>query len=442
MVNRNCLSLFLVTVLSVSNIVAQDEGDLKKKRFDNCLLHEVDGRIWLQKPMVYLGMWGVLATPPFCLSEDLATRFAPMVSNVTGGDKRSARRFYSSDKVLREQKGHLILLSIEAEMRAVYAKRPEEVDRTPRADRPEYPEYYEIIKARIVTVEYVSTDWIEAWRKVDEALKEIVTESLTAPSIEKRRRLAAVVEKGCRAVNAMAQAKPSDDFRDLVDKIDPKARLVQVFSRGVSYQWQDWFERFVVRLRIEPRGPLPAKPDRWVVFKILAESKSQAAFRSALKEIPREAHEWIYDSDIGQKLRAWETTQPTDEEFERLRASAKEILSELWARKDRLNGEPEESERETIEEFGLVLRPASSKLLAKKLILSGIEVEKVSDEHKNIGLAAGDIIIDYDRVYGLVMGWHSFSRRTRDLANKMKRGYKLRIIRGNQVINLVTNGKQ
>jgi hypothetical protein len=240
----------------------------------------------------------------------------------------------------------------------------------------------------------------------------------------------------------MIQSKPSEDFQTLVDKIDPQARLVRMFSRGISYQWQDWFERFMVRLRIEPNSPLPAKPDRWVVFRILAESKSQAAFRSALKEIPREAHEWIYDSDIGQKLRAWETTRPTDEEFERLRASAKEIISELRARKDRLNGEPEESERETIEEFGLVLRPASSKLLAKKLILSGIEVEKVSDEHKDIGLAAGDIIIDYDRVYDLVMGWHSFNWRTRDLANKMKRGYRLRIIRADQVINLVVNDKQ
>ncbi|HIJ52895.1 MAG TPA: hypothetical protein HPP66_07035 [Planctomycetes bacterium] len=439
MVTRNYLSLLLASVLSVSSMAAQDEGKLKEKFFDDCLLHEVEGRIWLLKPMVYLGMWGVLATPPFCLSEDLAARFAPLVSKVTGGDEWPPRRFYSSEKVLREQRGHLILLSMKAEMRAVYDKQPEEVDRT---RRPVWPEYYEIVKARMVTAEFVSADWIDGWRKVDEALKEIVTESQTAPSKEKRKRLYAAVEKGRRALNTMSQAKASDDFRALVGKIESDARLVGAFRSGVAEQWQGWLERFAKRLRIRLRGPLPAKPKRWTVLEMLAESKSLAAFRAAVEKMPPENLAWVYKTDIGRKMRAWKNGRLTDEEFEKVRAEVKEMLPELRTWEERLNKEPDVSERETIEELGLVVRPASAKLLEKKLIVSGIEVEKVSAVHEDIGLRAGDIIIDYDRVYSLVMGWHSFSQRTRRLANRMKRGYKPQIIRGNQFIDLAAEDKE
>jgi hypothetical protein len=439
MVSRNYLSLILVSALSVSSMAAQNEGELKERFFDECLLHEVEGRIWLLKPMVYLGMWGVMATPPFCLNEDLAMRFAPLVSNVTGGDEWPPRRFYSSEKVLREQKGHLILLSMKAEMRGVYDKPPEEVDRN---RRPVRPEYYEIVKARILTAEFVGADWIEGWRKADEALKEIVTESLTAPSKEKRKRLSEAFEKGRRALNAMSQARASGDFRALVGKIDSDALLVGAFRSGVAEQWQGWLERFAKRLGIRLRGSLPARPKRWAVLEMLAESKSLATFRTAIEKMPPENLAWTYKTDIGRKMRAWKNGRLTDEEFEKVRAEVKEMLPELRTWEERLNKEPDVSERETIEELGLVVRPASSGLLAKKLIISGVVVEKVSAVNEDIGLRAGDIIIDYDRVYSLVMGWHSFSQRSRGLAKRMKRGYKPQIIRGNQIINLAAEEKQ
>jgi hypothetical protein len=420
-------------------MAAQDEDKLKERFFDDCLLHEVEGRIWLLKPMVYLGMWGVTATPPFCLSEDLAARFAPLVSTVTGGDEWPPRRFYSSEKVLREQKERLILLSMKAEMRGVYDKPPEEVDRT---RRPVRPKYYEIVKARMVTAEFVGADWIEGWRKVDEALKEIVTESLTAPSKEKRKRLSAAVEKGRRALNTMSQAKASDDFRALVGKVESDTRLIGAFRSGVAEQWQGWLERFAKRLGIRLRDPLPARPKRWAVFEVLVESKSLAAFRVVIEKMPPENLVWVYKTDIGRKLRLWEIEKLTKEEFEKLRTEAKKLLPKLRTWEKRLDKQPEESGKEVIEEIGLVVRPASATLLAKKLIISGVVVEKVSAEHEDIGLKAGDIIIDYDRVYSLVMGWYNFSQRARGLANRMMREYKPQIIRGNQIINLAAGDKK
>lgn len=439
MVNRNCLSLFLVTVLSVSNIVAQDEGDLKKKRFDNCLLHKVDGRIWLQKPMVYLGMWGVMATPPFCLSKDLTTRFAPLVSNVDGEDKHSAQRFYCSDEVLREQKGHLILVSMNAGMRAIYDEQAEEIDRTQRVVR---PEYYEIVETDMVTAEFVGADWIEAWRTVDEALQEIVTESQTKPNKEKRKCLAAAVEKGSIALNAMIQDKPSSDFQALVGKVDPNVLIVQTFTRGITYRWQEWLEKFSTRLGIKINNPLPEKPKLWIALDVLADSKSLAEFKSAKEKIPQESLELLYGFELGQKVRALEIGHTKNYKFETLRASAEELLPEVREWEERSDSQPEATQKETVDEFGLVLKQVDETILAEKQILLGLEIESVFDEHDDIGFKAGDIIIDYNRVYGVVMGWNSFSRRTWDLTNKMKRGYKLRIIRGNEIINLVANGKQ
>lgn len=436
MVSRNYLSLILVGVFSFSSVAAQDEGELKERFFDDCLLHEVEGRVWLLKPMVYLGMWGVMATPPFCLSGDMVTKFGPLVSNVTGEEELPPRRFYTSEKVLRDQKGHLILVSMKAEMRGVYDKEPKEADR--RRD-PAWPEYYEIVKADIVTAEFVSADWIEGWREVDEALKEIVTDSLTAPSKDKRKRLSAAVEKGRRALNTMSQARASDDFAALVGKIESDAQLVDTFRSGIAEQWQGWLERFAKRLGIKLRGSLPARPERWTAFEVLAESNSLAGFRAAIEKMRPENLAWVYKTDIGRKLRLWEIEKLTNEEYEKLRAEAKELLPKLQEWEKRLDKQPDVSERETIEGLGLVVRPASSGLLAKKLIISGIEVEQVSGEHEDIGLRAGDIFIDYDRVYSVVMGWYSFSRRAQTMAGKIKLGSKVKIIRGNKVITLVVD---
>ena len=439
MVNRNFLSLFLIIVLSVGNVAITNEGDLKKKRFDNCLLHEVDGRIWLQKPMVYLGMWGVMATPPFCLSKDLTTRFAPLVSNVNDEDKHSAQRFYCSDEVLCEQKGHLILVSMNAGMRAVYDKQAEEVDRTQRVVR---PEYYKIVETDMVTAEFVSADWIEAWRTVDEALQEIVTESKTVPGKEKRERLSVIFEKGRRALNTMIQAKPSEDFQTLVSRFDPDSRIVHTFARGVTYRWQEWLERFAARMGIKLRDPLPAKPKLWIALEVLADSKSVAEFKSAKEKIPQESLELFYGFELGQKVRALEIGQTKSYKFETLRASAEEMLPEVLESEERSDSPPETTQKETIKEFGLILRPVEETVLAEKQILLGLEIESISDKHDDIGFQTGDIIIYYERVNDVVMGWNNLSWQTRILTNRIKQGFKLRIIRNNQIVNLPANGKQ
>lgn len=439
MVSKKYLSLFLFTILFVGSVAIGNEGELKEKLFGNCILRESDGRIWLQKPMVYLGMWGVIATPPFCLSEDLAKRFALLVSDVTSGDEWSEKRFYSSEEVLRGQKGHLILVSMNAGILAVYDKQAEEVDRTQRVLR---PEYYEIVKADMITAEFVSANWIEAWRTIDEALQEIVTESKTPLSKDKRERLAVIFENGERALNTMSQAKAGDNFQNLVSRVDPNTMLVQAFARGVTYRWQEWLERFAARLGIKLHSPLPTKPKLWVALEVLANSESLVEFRVVKEKIPLENLELLYGFELGRKLQALEKGQRKDYKFETLRTEAKKLLPELRAREEHSDRQPEASQKETIEEFGLVVSNVSGKFLKEKLILLGLEVESISAEHEHIGLKAGDIIVDYKRVYDVVMNWYNFSWQKRLLTNKIKHGLKLRIIRDDRFIDISVKGKQ
>ena len=83
MVGRNYLLIFLIAVLSAGSVASENKDTLKERSFEDCILRRVDGKVWLQRQIVYLGMVGVMATPPFCLSEDLAAKFEPLISNIT-----------------------------------------------------------------------------------------------------------------------------------------------------------------------------------------------------------------------------------------------------------------------------------------------------------------------------------------------------------------------
>jgi hypothetical protein len=289
--------------------------------------------------------------------------------------------------------------------------------------------------------EFVGADWIEAWRTIDEALQKIVTESRKPPGREKKERLAVIFEKGEHALNTMSLATQGDNFQNLVSRVDPNTRLVQAFTRGVTYQWQEWLERFASRLGIKLHSPLPAKPKLSITLEALANSKSLAEFQIAKEKIPLENLELLYGFDLGQKLQALETGRQKAYKFEILRAEAKKLLPELRAWEERSDSPSEAQPKETIEEFGLVISKASNKLLKENMILSGLEVENISAEHRDIGLRAGDIIVDYQRVNDVVMNWRNFSWQKRLLINKIKHGLKLLVIRDNRFIDLTVKRK-
>ena len=431
MVSRNYLSIFLIVVFSVISFGAGSQNEIRERFFDDCILRKVDGKVWLQHQIVYLGMYGVMGTPPFCLSEDLATKFEPLISNIADDSEEARRGFHTS--VVRNQRGNLILVSLNAKMREVYDEKFKEYRRKITSG---WPDYYEIFEADLHSVEFVSAEWIDAWRTIDGILQEIVTESRTPPCKEKSERLAAILSKGESILNTMSHVKPNEDFRTLVGRVDPNSQVVQTFARQATYRWQEWFEKFAARLDIKLNNSLPEEPKLWIALEVLADSESLEEFKSAREKIPQDSLELLYGFDLGQKVRSLEIWRTKDFKFETLRASAKEMLPEVRKREEESDRTPEVSEKETIEEFGLILKPVNKKILAEKQILLGLEVESVSVDNRIIGIQKGDIIIYYDRVDDVVMSWYGLGWQKQILTNIIRQGRDICVMRGDRIINL------
>ncbi|MBN2182550.1 MAG: hypothetical protein JW715_11615 [Sedimentisphaerales bacterium] len=436
MVERNYLSVFLVTMLSFVSIAAGDQSELKEKLFDDCILREADGKIWLQKPMVYLGMWGVMATPPFCLSEDISTKLKPLISKINNGEGQEAKQLYTSEEILRKHKGSLILVSLNAKFKSVYDKEFKNVESINLSNR---PDYYEIVEADLLSAELISADWIKAWCEIDRAIQEIVFESRTQVDEGKKERLTLIFGKGERASNMMFQTNQDEDFNILVRRIGPNSLVVRTFALTINYRWCEWLEKFSSRLNIKLNKPLPAKPKLWPVLEVLVNSESLAEFRLAKEKIPPENLKLLYNFDLGQKIRDLEIGRTKDYSFDSLRESAKEMLPEIREHEEQLNNKPESSKKEILKDFGLVVSPANDKLLTDNLILSGLKVESISDEHSNIELKSGDIIVNYERIYDVVMNWHSLGWQVQSLTGRIRQHRKLKVIREGKFIDLAVD---
>ncbi len=438
MVAKNCILIAVLGAVLLPGALLADEPKLEERSFRNCLLFEAEGRIWLREPMVYLGMWAVLHTPSFCLSEDLGKKFAPLLSDIVTGKESAPMRtkFYTGGMPrLREGKGALFLLRLETKMRMVGGEAPEIAALPPdvRAGQ-----FYEIVSARLDSVEPVTAKWISAWQALDEALKEVVSTSLSPPGDQKRKRLFRAIERASQALNTMGKVEVSEDIRALVVKVEPEVRLVRGFQRRVAGQWQDELEKCTVRLRIDPNTPLPKRLGRKAGLELLTKSNSPAKFMSKIKgSYPDEVlkQRLLYSASFERTVHVGEIEQMAKAQFKKVQADAKKLLAELAEQ------EQQDRDNERVKQWGVVLRPAPGDLLADKLILRGALVEKILANQTEPALVAGDVIIDYEHTYNFVMGDFDFDRAMKWLANKVRQGRGLRVLRGDQLITVKVKAK-
>ena len=443
MVTRTCAAMWITCVVSMPAPAAADEAKLEPRSFRDCYLYDGgDGSVWLGKPMVTLGMYGVPGNAPhFRLSADLAGKLGPLVTRL---DESPADHFFYGHGLpcLKGEQDAVIFLDLDANIRLA------------ERGRDGAPDVYEIVSARCLQVEFVTGKWLRAHDALDKALTEIVAISRTAPREEKRGLLARQIERGSQALHTMAQARAGDERRSILRKVAPEARVVSMFQRRVARQWRAQLERYAARLRIKPKTPLPPKPKDCPAIELLAESASPAALIAKVKEsCPPEAFEEMllyslalgYVSDGGRRrspraIYLWEVENLTPEQFGKLRTEVKEVLAR---RARRSEAEPHDRLRDAVEKlkskWGVELRPAGADLLADKLMLRGTVVEKVLSEGPDVGLEAGDLIIDYERVYDLVMGGFDSFRPMVQLANKARYGGELQVLRGNRVITVTIN---
>ncbi|GMU22298.1 MAG: hypothetical protein AMXMBFR13_23840 [Phycisphaerae bacterium] len=408
------------------------EFELRERAFGGGYLYPDDkGQIWIGAPLEALGMIGVPETPPHRLAAKPARRLAPLVDEGARLPAGRAPYYWSSISHLPADVRPRVLVTFEGEIA------PAGTDSNPATDQSSFRRFNEprvITDVALQSVEFISPEWLSAWHELDTAIHTIVKASLDGPSEEKRKALTHVVEQGTAAVHTMTGAQASAEQRELVRKIDPEAKIGRNWQEYVERQWIGEFTRYVKSLRIAPPAPLPDKPD-WRAFgcsvdELLAASESAQAFTEKVKaSCPPETLDraTIYSKSRG--VGAWEMATLPAWYFEKLRAEAKERVANEANKR-------EQPGRDLREKWGLVLAPVDSDTLAEKLILRGALVSEVLSGHESFGLKAGDIIVDYDSPYDMVMaGDERYASQAR-LARLASRGGELRVLRRDRMLTV------
>ena len=271
-----------------------------------------------------------------------------------------------------------------------------------------------------------------------------MTISRTAPGDAKAERLAEAIERSSRALNTMTAAKVSDRSRELVRRIEPRARVVRLFQRRVEGagigDWGAQLRNHVETLRIEPRTPLPRLMPPCLMIELLAESSSPKELLGTIRRSwPEETldERLISSEESGRVVFVWQVNDLAPAEFESLRRQAKEELARRRVRQPSDETSlPSQTKELTVPQWNVMLRPADADILAEKGLLSGIEVAKVFDDGSKVGLQKGDVIIDYSRIYDAATGFHGPFGSARRISQKARYGGELDVIRGNRMVTL------
>ena len=380
MVNRVLAAILVVGLMSSSNLWAGEriqsgeknvEGILKdvggvlypasgERDFAGFLYQASDGHIWFGDCAAVLGMYGTAMNLGYYLSTDLERQFMPLVNKIGDtGISHGHTAVFDYDSYLRGKTdlAHtptiLVRFYGRFNLRDISASKPRS-------------SAYEIGTIRLTYVEFLTQEWMQAWRELDKSLREIVEVSLTAPSEEKRQRLASAIERGSVAAGKMANVTVTDEQRAIVQKIEPEARIVSFSPIGLfnPNQWTQILRQYASCLRIEPKTPL------------------QEALRVNLARKP--------------------TTNVT------------------------------------VKELGIVIGVPSDEVMAEKLVLGGVVVEKVLPEGKQTGLQEGDLILDYESIYDVTMAYYLLNGGGQRFASRVKYAEvsEVRVMRGNWILTV------
>lgn len=203
----------------------------QSERLIDCYLYRgADGGTWVCKPVVKTGRFDVNEdAPTYRLSDELAKRFAPLVADLK--DTPTDHSFPGEGlPELKDRGDTLALIDLEAE---VSVARPEG-----NGER----EAYEITSARLFEAEYLSYDYVEAWRtlrQVDSDLAELSTNVTDAATKER----AAACARQAREALAVFDEEQEGwsrghgfplEGRIALNRIAPEARIVHATQHRIS----------------------------------------------------------------------------------------------------------------------------------------------------------------------------------------------------------------
>jgi hypothetical protein len=437
MVSRTSLVAIVLVIGLGTMTTGQEPLEPQEREFTQCYMFKAQGRVWLSEVLVYLGMVGVPHSPPICLNAALCDRLGWLVRDVAVG--KDVDPYTIGLPHLEDAANSMTLLGMRCKMRLLEAN-GEVADRRSSRDG----QRYEVFEAKLDYAECVPRSWIKQWTQLDDALNEMVSVTLTAPGPQKRERLTEIVDRGSRAMNAMVGiVKAMEPFPPGADEVVLETPVVYLFKRQVMSQWQDRFMEYAARLRIQPKIPFPERQkdlrSETVRFEeLFLESSSAQAFVDKIKK------EWsadilviplVHSSKLHRTVPIGEVGILGDGELEVIRGEIKEHLDQVRRSQDESKTRQEESASRPEVKAEVVLQPVSADLMAEKLILSGLVVEKVLADPPKVDIRPGDIIIDYQRVYDLVMAGSDSSPQA-DPLKRIEQGGALYVLRGGSVITI------
>ena len=416
----------------LSGVRAADEKT-EERLFTGFLYQGSDGKVWHGEEMATLGMWGTAGgVTEFCVSPDLATRFAPLVNHI--GDVRDRRRIFSYTEFLGGGATLEQTPTILVRFRGRYRLVKEEKHGDWSGDRT-----YEITAATLESAELLPKPWMTAWPDLDRALVKIVETSLAAPGEEKKRQIVAAVESASVALNGMATVEVADEWQATVRRVEATARAVGSFRRRqLAGEWRRQLENAVARFRIQPKTPLPAKAATPPLLDALVAAETPQEF---LANVKRSCPAWaveeviLYSPSSKRMVYVWQVEDFTPAEFKQLREEAKTRLEER--KNERPATRPAPLKRLEIPTLSLTVALPADDLIAERLVLSGVLIESVLPAGEKTGLKAGDLVLDYATLYDVVMGPYGSGDALKDFAARATQSkQEVRVIRGDTVIRI------
>ncbi len=436
---------FMVALLPVPSQAADDRNVDSISRTFHCFLYEgPNDLVWVGHPLKSLGMIGVHANPPqYHLSPEVRQQLAPLVS-VLKDTPEQPQFWWFGIPDLKDGGRPLVFLNMKTSARPVPSppgrdKQVQPVGQGQAGSSRRRQKIYEITSAELVYAEFISKRWIDAFQRLETDLAELVSISRTAPGKKKTADLIEVMERCSVDLNKMANSGIDVQHRDVVQKIEPQARAVRKFQRRLeegSVEWGGQLRQYSKTLQINPTTPFPKISPTFPKIRWLAESESALEFQERVASQHSQSVNLttlIYSEKMERVVFVWQVADLNESEFSELRKQAQEQLrKEENAAKPSV---PVKDKSTTISQWGVVVEPASPQLSSKNKLLRATIVQQV-DGQSTIGLRKGDLIVDYERPYDLVMGGYGHFNAQRRLASSAKYDGELLVLRGDELVTV------
>jgi len=454
-------ALAVVLSLALACSAAEEKRALKSRDFRGFLYRGSGGHVWYGYTLSPFGMYATVAgsKTQYRLSPSLAKRLKPFVNEIGDlqGDLRNLRHleYLEGRRALSATPKIYVGFHGRYRQARVTVKEGTMDDWFGEAQVYEIKQYtYEIVSADLAWIEVYPGAWLTAWRRLDEALREIVASSLTAPAPAKRERIIKAMDKGATALSAMATRHDDEKMAAVIRNVEPRARLVNFGKHGRQSVHQDWrrlLEQFGERLRIPLRPSPPPLPEKFEARDVLLKSSSPQAFIAEVRKSRPDAMEELaaFSNRLGNRvLRVWEIEYLTDAEYRTLVEEIRENEAMMKIARERSATKPAAKPRQlpkrvTIEEQGITIGLLGNDLMSEKLILGGVLVEKVRPGSKS-GLRAGDVILTYKSPYELSHGRGSTTQTLFQFAQMAREwsGVKFNVLRGDEVVEVVITNRK